>query len=254
MATEKDFIKMKFKWVGKCKVCKIAYADPELFTLIHKMRFQEDYPLATLVRALRSKFEEKNYSILMPTVMNLSNHFSKHIPIDLITAYQTAAKKTEVVKIVSKNELPSEAKKALSEIVDERVSAYDDLEKLYKKTKLQIEELEKEFGGKIDLVYAPNHIILIRELKSFLVELSKMNSNEQLVKVILQTAFQKYTLSALQSIVKECNILKLTLRSHIKDIAEIDRLVLGHQNRLYEGLSQSSKEAILLIKDQYKIN
>jgi hypothetical protein len=250
---EKDFAKLRFKFRGKCKVCKIAYADADLFTQVHKLRFLDDYTLSNLVIYLEEKFIEKNFSILIPNEFNLANHFKKHIPLDLVTVYKQAAKKNEVVK-VSKTEVSENIKQSLYEIVDQRVAVYDELETLYKKVKLQVEEFEKEFNGQISITNAPNHVLLIRELKSFLVELAKMNSNEQLVKVILQTAFQKYTVTMLQGIMKECDLLKITLRGYIKDTIEVDKIIAGHQQRLYEGLSFSSKEAIALVKEQFKIN
>lgn len=250
---EKDFAKLRFKFRGKCKVCKIAYADADLFTQLHKLRFLDEYTLSRLVTYLEEKFIEKNFSILIPNEFNLANHFKKHIPLDLVTVYKQAAKKNEVVKL-PKSEVSENIKQSLYEIVDQRVAVYDSLEALYKKYKGQVEEFEREFDGKINIANAPNHVLLIRELKSFLVELAKMNSNEQLVKVILQTAFQKYTVTMLQSIMKECDLLKITLRSYIKDTVEVDKIIAGHQQRLYDGLSFSSKEAIALVKEQFKIN
>lgn len=250
-----DFAKLKFKFWGKCKVCKIIYVDPELYAKIHKLRFIEEYTLSKLVKYLEEKFIEKNFSILIPNEVNLANHFKKHIPIELVAACTTLAKKTAVVK-VSKNDVlgKGNTREQLLQIVDERVAVYDDLEALYKKFKSQVEDYLKEWDNKISVTNSGEYAVLVRELKSFLVELAKMNSNEQLVKVILQTAFQKYTLGALQSIVKECELLKISLRNYIKDPAEVDRLLSGHQTRLYDGLSNSSKEAIDLIKEQYKIN
>jgi hypothetical protein len=249
---QKDFLKLKFKFLGKCKVCKIIYADPDLFTHIHKLRFLEGYTLLDLVKYLEEKFLEKNFSILIPNEFNLSNHFKKHIPMEVVVACKTAAKRNELVKL-PKSEVPENVKQSLYEIVDKRVAVYDELEELYKKTKSQVERFEKEFNGEINVANAPQHVLLIRELKSFLVELAKMNSNEQLVKVILQTAFQKYTVTVLQGIMKECDLLKLSLRNCITDTAEIERIVSGHQQRLYDNLSNGSKEAIALIRDTYKI-
>jgi hypothetical protein len=250
---ELDFAKLRFKFWGKCKVCKIVYADNDLFTQIHRLRFTDGLTLSSIVAYLKEKFIEKNFSILLPNEINLHNHFHKHIPIDLVVAHRKATKKNAVVK-VSKSEVPENTRQSLCEIVDKRVAVHDEFEALYKKTKLQVEEFEREFDGKIAIANAPNHVLLIKELKSFLVELSKMNSNEQLVKVILQTAFQKYTICALQSMVKENDLLKITLKSCVKDSDEVDRIISGHQQRLYDGLSFSSKEAINLIKDQFKIN
>ncbi len=250
---DKDFARLRFKFWGKCKVCKIVYADSDLFTKIHKLRFIENYSLSGVRKYLEEKFKEKNFSILLPNEVNLHNHFAKHIPIELIAAYTTMSKKNAVVK-VSKTELPVGTQNRLMEIVDERVAVYDDLETLYKKFKSMVEDYEKEFDGKISISNSGDYAVLVKELKSFLVELAKMNSNEQLVKVILQTAFQKYTLGALQAIVKECDILKMSLRGYIKDTAEVDRMLSGHQTRLYDGLSSSSRDAIELVKDQFKIN
>lgn len=251
---EPDFAKLRLKFWGKCKVCKIAYADSGLFTQIHRLRFIDELTLTAIVAYLKDKFIEKNFSIILPNEVNLHTHFTKHIPVDLIVAYKTASiKKNDIVK-VPKNDLSTDTKKALYKIVDERVAVYDDLEDLYKVFKPQVENFLKDFDGKINVVNSGQYAVLIKELKSFLVELAKMNSNEQLVKVILQTAFQKYTLGALQSIVKECEILKNSLRGYIKDTAEIDKMLSGHQSRLYDGLSSSSKDAISLVKDQFKIN
>jgi hypothetical protein len=250
---EKDFINSRFKFNGKCKVCKIVHADSDLFTKIHKLRFLEEYSLSSLIDFLREKFIEKKFSILLPNEVNLARHFKKHIPIELVAAYTTLAKKNALVK-VAQNDVLANAKQGLYEIVDERIAVYSEMEKHYKKFELMVQNWEKEFDNKISIDDAPQYTLLIRELKSFLVEMAKMSANEQLVKVILSTAFQKYTLGALQSIVKECDLFKLTLRSYIKDTSEIESMISGHQTRLYDGLSSSSKEAIELVKDQYKIN
>jgi hypothetical protein len=250
---ELDFAKLRFKFWGKCKVCKIVYADNDLFTQIHRLRFIDGLTLSSIVAYLKEKFIEKNFSILLPNEINLHNHFHKHIPIDLVVAHRKATKKNVVVK-VSKNDVSLETTKVLYERVEERVAIYDDMEDLYRKFKLQVEEYVKEFDGKINISNSGQYAVLIKELKSFLVELSKMNSNEQLVKVILQTAFQKYTVTVLQGIMKENDLLKITLKSCVKDSDEVDRIISGHQERLYESLSFGSREAINLIKDQFKIN
>lgn len=251
--SDKDFAKLRFKFWGKCKVCKIVYADSDLFTKIHKLRFIENYSLAGVRKYLEEKFIEKNFSIILPNEVNLHNHFKKHIPIEIVAAYTTMSKKNAVVK-VPKSELPVGTQNRLMEIVDERIAVYDDLETLYKKFKGMVEEYEKEFDGKISVSNSGDYAVLVKELKSFLVELAKMNSNEQLVKVILQTAFQKYTVAVLQGIMKENDILKMTLRGYITDKDEVDRVLSGHQQRLYDNLSSGSREAIEFVKDQYKIN
>jgi hypothetical protein len=240
---------LEFKNYTKCKVCKIEKEDQTFFDYFHGLRFKDNLSLSALIEKIRIRFMEKGIQLLLPNEVNLSNHFSKHIPLDLASKYkaQSLVRASQQSKAIKKETIQT------STIVKEKIAIYDEFEKLYSKFKGVIEEFERKENNQITALNWLPYTSLIRELKSFLVELNKMNSNEQIVKLVLQTAFQQYTLGALQGTLKECDLFKMSLKSYIKEYDVVEKLVDMHQSRLYDCLSSSSKEAINLVKEEYKI-
>lgn len=244
-------LEQKFKYVGKCKTCNIRKYDSRLFDDIHSLRFFEHKSLTDISKYIVVIKQKRNLDrVVLPSEQNLSNHFKKHLPIDLIAYYKTQ----NATSIVRKNSSTTDVDIETTQMVENlSETIYTKLENLYTLINQRFLSFDESQNKAINILNVSGYAILTKELRSCLVEANKIKQNEQLVKLILKTAFEQYTMSSLVGIMKELEALKLSLRSYIKDTETVDRLIDSVQYNIGDHLASGGKTALVAVKETYNL-
>lgn len=245
----------KLKYKGQCKVCKLQKVNQFLFNELHSLRFSSNPPktLEGVTEYINQQIIEKGYDKkLLLNFQNLDNHFNKHIPIDVISDYKLRLRVDTSSREDKEQNTPATLE-YMDKIVMEKVSVYDKLEDLF----LLIDEKFKAFdtaqNGAINPLNIDAYGLLFRELRACLTDLHKIKQNEQLIRVIIGSALQHYTLTTVQGILKELSGLKTSLKVYVNDPDTVERLVSNLQSNLGDLLVLSSQSTLDEIKATYKI-
>lgn len=244
------------KYYSKCKVCRVQKINQFIFNEIHTLRFTEHPPktLEFIVDYLKEQLAKYNFIAEdIPNTSNLHTHFTKHIPIDVISEYKLRMKVSTAPHIVSRSDNTPATLEYIDKVVAEKVSVYDKLEDLF----LLIDEKFKAFdiaqSGAINPINIDAYNMLFKHLRDTLTDLHKIKQNEQLIRVIIGSALQHYTLTTVQGILKELSGLKTSLRVYVNDPETVERLVSNLQSNLGDLLVVSSQSTLDEIKSTYKI-
>lgn len=244
------------KYYSKCKVCRIQKVNQYIFNEIHTLRFTEHPPktLEFISDYLKEQLVKYNFRLEdVPNKINLHTHFTKHIPIDVISEYKLRMQVSNAPHIVSRSDNTPATLEYVDKVVMEKVSVYDKLEDLF----LLIDEKFKAFdiaqSGAINPLNIDAYGLLFRELRACLTDLHKIKQNEQLIRVIIGAALQHYTLTTVQGILKELSTLKTSLKVYVNDPETVERLVSNLQSNLGDLLMLSSQSTLDEIKATYKI-
>ncbi len=243
---------VKFKYVSKCKVCKIQEKDQELFNYLHTLRFRDNASLEHIASVAANKFIERGITLDPPNPMNLSTHFNRHTPLDLAAKYRAQNE----IGITGNNtkSITEESQQHFDEIVKEKVDSYDEMERIYEEMNARFGAFDDANQKTITLQNLNGYVSFVRELRSLLVELHKIKQDEELALLVLNTALQQYTVSTLHGFLQELGTLKNDLRFYIKDPDSVERLVEKLQSGLTEHIQASSKSAIEKVKSDYKLH
>lgn len=236
--------------VGKCKICKINKINNDLFEKIHELRFKDNLTLEQLQDYTNSNLQENFVNL-----MNLSTHFTKHIPVDLKAKYAMQVREKMLLRAGEENSVPESLKEKINIIVKDKVDLYRGLEDLYSTLKERFEVFDKmNFVSdgeekKLMPLSLDGYSMFAKELRSCLSELNKMRQSEQLLKFLVETVMREYTTGTLQGIYKELEELKNVLRFYIKDPMVISNTLDSIKENIGGHLSTSSKTALNAVKE-----
>jgi hypothetical protein len=241
---------VRYRLVGKCKICKINKIDNPLFEKIHELRFKDNLTLEQLQDYVNLHLQNNPVNL-----MNLSTHFTKHIPVDLKAQYAMKVKEHIPLKIKEEKLVPESLKNKANKMVKDKVDLYRGLEDLYVTLKERFEAFDK-----INFVVEGNerklmplsldgYSMFTKELRSCLSELNKMKQSEQLLKFLVETVMKEYTMGTLQGIHKELEELKNVLRFYIKDPNVVANTLDSIKENIGGHLSLSSKAALNAVKE-----
>lgn len=245
--------------VSQCKVCQIAKKlhDETLFKQIHELRFLKNYTLEELVTYIVPKmvqYPEKS----VPNIMNLSKHFNKHCSTDLIATYKVQNRRRTTTLARADRTLSTDIKDTVSKIenvMDEkRVEIYAGLETLYQTLQNRFNDYDTKNNGVMDNANAYIYAGVVKELRGCLKELNQIKQSEQVLRLVINTAFSNYTLETLQGVLAELQQMKQVLKFYIKDITVLDNLIGGAEANIGNRFTETSKSVLTTIKEQFRIN
>lgn len=240
----------EFRLAGKCKICKIHNINETLFSVIHDLRFKENLSLEKIQDYVNT---QGDYQV---NLVNLSTHFNKHIPVELKAKYHMQVQKQEVRKVSEENAVSTAVKEKVDEVVDSKIDLYTELEKMYVTLKQRFDTFDKFnyiVDGQVGPILSPlsldGYQMFTKELRSCIVELTKMKQSEQLIKFLIETVMKNYTLGTLQGIYKELEELRNTLRFYVKDQHTVTNIIDMTKESINGHFSESSKSALQTVKE-----
>lgn len=239
---------LNYRLVGKCKVCKTAKVNQELFEKIHELRFKNNMTLEGIELYLKANIKEN-----VPNIMNLSTHFKKHIPVDLIAKYQMQVQNKEIQK-TTEEKAADVIKDKADGMVREQVKIYEGLEDLYLTLKTRFNEFDIRENKTITGLNAYGYTAFVKELRSCLDNLQKMKSSEQLMKAVINAILTEYTTGTLRGVLEELEKLRVGLKSYIKDQDTVGRMIDNIRINVGGHIAESSKSAIQMAQTEFKMH
>jgi len=245
--------------VSQCKVCRIAKKlhDETLFKQIHELRFLKNYTLGELVTYIQPKMV-KYPEETIPNIMNLSKHFNKHCSPDLIATYKVQNRRRTTTLASADRTLSTDIKSTVSKIENDinekKVEIYAGLEALYQTLQNRFNDYDTRNNSQMTDVNAYVYAGVVKELRGCLKELNQIKQSEQVLRLVINTAFSNYTLETLQGVLAELQQMKQVLKFYIKDITVLDNLISGAEANIGNRFTETSKSVLTTIKEQFRIN
>jgi len=248
----------------RCKLCKLGLEDKSILLKIHNLRFREDVTLRSMEEKVKeiiaTSENEKIKNMDPPSYVAISYHFRRHTSPRLKAKYKTQALMPALMENAKKELLDiPEVSADLKKIEKERFSLYDDLTLLYNTMKARFEAFDESQGKMINLGLPgekgnlEGYTALSKVLKDVLSELNKMRQTEQLAKNIFNFALKEYTMLTIETIMRESEMMKKNLATHIKDGLIVEDLIEELQCNIGTHLKKGFNEVIKKTETQFNL-
>lgn len=228
----------------RCKICKINQLKSDLFEKIHELRFKNGYTLEELVKYINTDLNTKKYNL-----MNLSSHFKSHIPIELKAKYEMQVQTKETALKAEERDVSDKLRQQAEKLVAGKIDLYKNLEEIYKTLEVRFRVFDGMQGKIMHGLNIDGYTSITKELRSCLVELNKMKTSEQLIKIAINSVMKTYTIGALQGMHKELELLRNTLKFYIKDQSVVSTMLDNIKENVGTHFSESSKSALQTVKE-----
>ena len=243
---------LNFKIKPKCKVCKLIKTDIQAFNEAHTLRFRDNASLEDVSKFLTARLTSSPPESI-PNAVNLSTHFSKHIPVELVAKYRIQIKNGDIRTASEIQVLPEQTRNHLNKLTREKIEVSDELGDLLTRVKKKLEAYERDWGSITDPRVIIGFTTLTNEIRSTLTDMKKVQQSDELLRVVLNAAFSEFTLAVLQGLLVEMESLTTSLRVYIRDEATVNRLLDGFKSRIGTRVNESSTSVIKMIHEKYKV-
>ena len=253
MVTEEKFpLALSAKRIPQCKICRIADTDPDFLPYLYKLRFDSNLPLDKIAElandVLRQNKEKSGRWLPSLNPMNLSRHFSKHVPASSAQTYrkQVMLRTTQAQSAV--NNAPQASKERIEEAVrrgDAELNPFRNLVNMYERLDKKLTALPE------DDPITMEELNLVKEMARMLYKLHRMRQSDKIVGQVVSELMSVYTDKIIIAALSQLDASKAQLATHIEDAKVRDELIVDLRKRLGRAFMQAAEDAVKEVNEKY---
>ncbi len=247
----------------RCKICNMSKSHPELYTDLHSQILEAGASNARAMNHINSRIENEQIPLPKLNNQNMSAHFNSHVAIPNRVNQELAryGSGSDTSTLVSVNpEVGREIEDMVRRKVGNEVNDYLNLESLRASLGEKLEFLDevvtKEVDGKklVDLEAMSQYTVLVREIRSCIVDLNKIRQGKQLMNMVIKALIEKQTFQVVRELSREYDQVKKDLLEAGVDNTIVIRMDQGMRLKLAEIVATTARQALSDVTRSYKLD
>lgn len=252
---------MNIKFHALCKICKLYDQAPRLFENVHTMVLEQKTTFADALRVINgrisilNKNSDKKKKIVPLNMVNMSNHFRKHVPVKEATAIAIRRHVVTPKPVYPEEyELLTSVQKKLDTAVVQKMDDYAAIKSIADSLMARFYQIDDEIGeAQLPWDKLEKYKNLAREAAMIRTKLVELRQSEALIEVVIMKLMDTFMEGTLTDVFDLLKGFRLQLVDGGFEGSQATELEVSLRKTIGDFLKKNARASLGAIRAEFKL-